>query len=561
MYRSRALATLLACAAVGCNSPVEPGKVDTGTGTGVDASDLDGGARDGGAPGADGSVVDGGAAVDAGQPPAAPQIEPDRTQLSFGAEFGRAVYVGTVPVETLQLRNGGAQALAVETPTLSGPDSALFAVRVPAAKQSAAFGERAFVQVSYSPKASGTHHAVLHVVSNAADHPALEIPLTAQAMAPGAAGSGALNPECLGAAACERPSAGPPTASYASTWTAYASDPTLDYLDDRDGDGRAAAADNCPFVANRDQADGDGDGVGDACDDCPASSSANQSDLDGDGKGDVCDDDGDGDGLANAQDNCPSVPNQDQKASSGCPGQGIACCADADGDGVPNASDNCPLVANPDQTPPADTTGCSADSDADGVGDVVDVCVDVADPDQADLDHDGLGNACDADRDGDEMPDVRDDCVSVANPDQADSDRDGLGDTCDPVFCRVVDPAAPDSCLNANAPITVAGPSLSTSVGQAVRLPLFANRNGVALSYQWKVLTRAEGSTAAIESPAGWASASRDWQYAYPFGAVPRFTPDLAGQYDLQLNVTLVQPDRVYPDQTTAIATVRVVAH
>lgn len=38
---------------------------------------------------------------------------------------------------------------------------------------------------------------------------------------------------------------------------------------DADLDGRCDASDNCPDVANFDQADGDLDGVGDACDDCP----------------------------------------------------------------------------------------------------------------------------------------------------------------------------------------------------------------------------------------------------------------------------------------------------
>jgi len=38
---------------------------------------------------------------------------------------------------------------------------------------------------------------------------------------------------------------------------------------DTDGDGFCNDTDNCPNVANADQADGDGDGVGDACDACP----------------------------------------------------------------------------------------------------------------------------------------------------------------------------------------------------------------------------------------------------------------------------------------------------
>ena len=39
---------------------------------------------------------------------------------------------------------------------------------------------------------------------------------------------------------------------------------------DKDGDGVLDASDNCPTVANPDQADTDGDGRGDACDPCPS---------------------------------------------------------------------------------------------------------------------------------------------------------------------------------------------------------------------------------------------------------------------------------------------------
>ncbi len=38
---------------------------------------------------------------------------------------------------------------------------------------------------------------------------------------------------------------------------------------DRDGDGIANDADNCPGISNADQADGEGDGIGDLCDGCP----------------------------------------------------------------------------------------------------------------------------------------------------------------------------------------------------------------------------------------------------------------------------------------------------
>ncbi len=147
---------------------------------------------------------------------------------------------------------------------------------------------------------------------------------------------------------------------------------------DTDGDGIADGADNCPNVANADQADTDGNGIGDACDaappapdgdldgvadavdNCPAVANASQDDLDGDGVGDACDPDTDGDGVLNGADNCPVDVNADQ-ADLDDDGLGDACDPDLDGDGVLNAVDNCPLVSNADQAN-ADSTGVGSDN-------------------------------------------------------------------------------------------------------------------------------------------------------------------------------------------------------
>jgi hypothetical protein len=63
----------------------------------------------------------------------------------------------------------------------------------------------------------------------------------------------------------------------------------LSMVDDLDLDGIANATDNCPAIANPDQANEDGDKFGDACDPCPIDANDNPADSDGDGIGDACD--------------------------------------------------------------------------------------------------------------------------------------------------------------------------------------------------------------------------------------------------------------------------------
>lgn len=62
-----------------------------------------------------------------------------------------------------------------------------------------------------------------------------------------------------------------------------------DCTPDSDSDGIDDPADNCPFVANPDQADSDADGVGDLCDNCPTTSNPGQEDSNANGIGDACD--------------------------------------------------------------------------------------------------------------------------------------------------------------------------------------------------------------------------------------------------------------------------------
>ncbi|MDY0063281.1 MAG: MopE-related protein [Myxococcota bacterium] len=203
---------------------------------------------------------------------------------------------------------------------------------------------------------------------------------------------------------------------------------------DPDEDGLCQEDDNCPFVANPDQADRDGDGVGDRCDVCPELADPGQPDQDGDGLGDGCD-------------NCPAVANPDQ--------------LDADRDGIGDRCDEVVCVPREERCDALDND-CDGrtDEDLDDLGSCLvaggacgegrrqclngeEICVPLVAP--APERCDGLDNDCDGVID----EEVRNPCgrcgptpVEVCNGE--DDDCDGLVDddarcdgerTCQRGFC------------------------------------------------------------------------------------------------------------------------------
>lgn len=112
--------------------------------------------------------------------PQKPLIQPDRVQLNFGSDFNNAVYVDTEPQETVQLKNGGQELLTIASVTITGTDAGLFTAALTG--QSVESLKKAFLTITYKPKAAGKHSAKAVIVSNSSENPTLEIPLNATAV-------------------------------------------------------------------------------------------------------------------------------------------------------------------------------------------------------------------------------------------------------------------------------------------------------------------------------------------------------------------------------------------
>ena len=118
----------------------------------------------------------------------------------------------------------------------------------------------------------------------------------------------------------------------------------LSPYDDVDSDGLCGDVDNCPSIANADQANTDGDTYGNACDLCPALIGYTNTDFDNDGIGDPCDC---GDTQTTAPEGCDdgNITNGDGCSSTCTLEAGYTCtgvsCSAVCGDGLVRGAEQC----------------------------------------------------------------------------------------------------------------------------------------------------------------------------------------------------------------------------
>ena len=109
-------------------------------------------------------------------PPKTPQVAVDRTPVAFAPAF-----VNTKPQESLAISNDGLADLTLTSVALSG--DSVFTLEGPL-ETTLGYKKRTFVRLVFAPTSAKEFNATLTIVSNAANSPSLQVPVSGKGVAP-----------------------------------------------------------------------------------------------------------------------------------------------------------------------------------------------------------------------------------------------------------------------------------------------------------------------------------------------------------------------------------------
>lgn len=101
----------------------------------------------------------------------APQACADRQSLGFAREFNSGTFIGTKPVDTLSIRNGGVQDLVINTATYSGDPAFTVTTQPPMVPATIKGNKYFYMQVAFAPTEARLYTGKITVQSNGAQNP------------------------------------------------------------------------------------------------------------------------------------------------------------------------------------------------------------------------------------------------------------------------------------------------------------------------------------------------------------------------------------------------------
>ncbi len=116
-------------------------------------------------------------------PPRTPQLLVNRDTVGFGTENGLATYIGQIPQDSLDIKNGGIQDLVVSNFSISG-DSAFTYTTTQQLPYTVPGLQHMFVTFYFRPTAAQAYSGTFTITSNAANTPSKAINLKGQGLNP-----------------------------------------------------------------------------------------------------------------------------------------------------------------------------------------------------------------------------------------------------------------------------------------------------------------------------------------------------------------------------------------